>query len=641
MNNDTQPVTSPLPSPTPTVINLGAGGNNQINLPGRNWFNPKMFFLLGGVLVLLVGLGIGTFLVTRPKSQNIGSKAAGCDARWPADPGTACGTSTQQPAQGATNVSLSPNFHWDYGGYRPEDNNRCVQPSGCDNYSASVFLVEGNAGGRPFARASIPQGTTQAIPVKDAPFSQFVGCDYGNVFPNDPNTCHTDRQPTIGPLKPNTRYSWTVTPFFNGVVHAEQTWSYNFTTGAGTQTVGCNQTCNGSSLLCSSGLTCSSTSAKCVNPSCPTTQNASCVCPAPVSVDCVGLTTTADLNNLQAGTLYNFTLTTGGNGPVSSVSMPVYMNSCSNQVFGDAPLRGIPGQNTYTIGWRPTQLGTFVAYGKVASGTTTCQADCGGTLCAGAASCKLTGTVKTPPQSVGCNQTCNGSTLLCSSGLTCTGGKCVNSSCSPTTQDLNCACLSQSVICDSLTVTPTSGNSPLAVTATIAGHTTNGGSIASYKFDFGDGSTPVTQGTGTLAHTYATAGSFTVKGYVTDDKGNIGGGLGSCQTSVTVTLQGTVACQMVSADKDLASVKIGDVVTFTGYGITSDAVEQIDKVNFIISTPSGMLSDTTVAAVRDMTKDTSSGGKAWKGVLPFTVPGPGNYSVKIKVHWVSRNQWME
>lgn len=213
------PPASPAEAAKPKVIVSSAGRRNA--------------FLVGALVVfLLAGLGASLFLVRRqPGEQDIRSKAAGCDARWPAKPDTACGTSTQLPAQAATNVSLTPDFHWDYGGYRPEDNGQCVQPSSCGTYAVSIYLMEGSGGAKPFARAD---AATQATPVKDMPFSAFRKCDYGNVFPNDPDTCHTDGQPAVGQLKPGTSYYWRVTPYFDNIVHAEHNWNYNFTTGSTT-----------------------------------------------------------------------------------------------------------------------------------------------------------------------------------------------------------------------------------------------------------------------------------------------------------------------------------------------------------------------------------------------------------------------
>lgn len=199
-----------------------------------NWRN---IIISGVIFVLLVAsLAVGIYLVRRPQSQSVTSKAAlTCDARWPADPATACGRSTQQPAQDASITNLSPNFHWGYGGYRPADNNQCVDPSACSAYKVAVLLYDFHPTSntdKPFARGDAGPSSS---PIKDMSFSSIKKCDYGHVFPNDPDTCHTDGQPTIGTLQANKDYWWTVTPYYlssgsDWVVHAEQTWNYHFRT---------------------------------------------------------------------------------------------------------------------------------------------------------------------------------------------------------------------------------------------------------------------------------------------------------------------------------------------------------------------------------------------------------------------------
>jgi PKD repeat protein len=72
-----------------------------------------------------------------------------------------------------------------------------------------------------------------------------------------------------------------------------------------------------------------------------------------------------------------------------------------------------------------------------------------------------------------------------------------------------------------LTVTPTSGIAPLQVTANATASTAGSNPISSYTFSFGDGSASVTQSSATPepAHTYTTAGTFTVGLTVTDTSG--------------------------------------------------------------------------------------------------------------------------
>src|SRR5206468_3079582 len=55
----------------------------------------------------------------------------------------------------------------------------------------------------------------------------------------------------------------------------------------------------------------------------------------------------------------------------------------------------------------------------------------------------------------------------------------------------------------SLTVTPSSGTAPLTVTANASGSSDPDGTIASYRFDFGDGTVVGPQSGSTAGHTYA------------------------------------------------------------------------------------------------------------------------------------------
>jgi len=71
-----------------------------------------------------------------------------------------------------------------------------------------------------------------------------------------------------------------------------------------------------------------------------------------------------------------------------------------------------------------------------------------------------------------------------------------------------------------LGVSPASGAVPLTVTGDASGSTPGSNPIASYSFDFGDGSPVVGPQTGATAnHTYAVAGSYTVTVTVTDTSG--------------------------------------------------------------------------------------------------------------------------
>ncbi len=85
-----------------------------------------------------------------------------------------------------------------------------------------------------------------------------------------------------------------------------------------------------------------------------------------------------------------------------------------------------------------------------------------------------------------------------------------------------------------LTATPAGGNAPLAVTLDASGShpPLNGGKISQYTFNFGDGSSAVTQSTPTVSHSYTTAGTYQASVKVTDT----GGGTGT-SANVTITVQ--------------------------------------------------------------------------------------------------------
>jgi parallel beta-helix repeat protein len=71
-----------------------------------------------------------------------------------------------------------------------------------------------------------------------------------------------------------------------------------------------------------------------------------------------------------------------------------------------------------------------------------------------------------------------------------------------------------------LTVTPSSGNAPLQVSADASGSTdTDATPIDSYTFDFGDGTVVGPRAGATAGHTYTAAGTYTVRATVTDTAG--------------------------------------------------------------------------------------------------------------------------
>ena len=88
----------------------------------------------------------------------------------------------------------------------------------------------------------------------------------------------------------------------------------------------------------------------------------------------------------------------------------------------------------------------------------------------------------------------------------------------------NAACNPKLPVIAELAATPTSGDTPLAVTldAGTSHPPLAGGQINGYTFNFGDGSNPVTQTTPTVTHTYDQPGTFPATVTATDTGGGTG-----------------------------------------------------------------------------------------------------------------------
>lgn len=113
---------------------------------------------------------------------------------------------------------------------------------------------------------------------------------------------------------------------------------------------------------------------------------------------------------------------------------------------------------------------------------------------------------------------------------------------------------------------------------------------------------------------------------------------GVCQTGITcgaISSPTTAVCQLVSPDKDLTKIKIGDTITFSGWGQVSSDKDKIDKINFIILKDGQPLTggDTTVDTVRDTSKDSGT-LMSYKGTQTFKITDPGKYDIRIRTHWL-------
>jgi len=119
-----------------------------------------------------------------------------------------------------------------------------------------------------------------------------------------------------------------------------------------------------------------------------------------------------------------------------------------------------------------------------------------------------------------------------------------------------------------LSVSPSTGTAPVAVTADASGSTAGSSPISTYAFNFGDGTTVGPQVGATAAHTYTAAGSYTVTVTVTD-----GNNLTS-QASKTVTVsaaQGATAkyVNQIATNYSTNSHTSGSVTVWRTGGVTA------------------------------------------------------------------------
>jgi parallel beta-helix repeat protein len=121
-----------------------------------------------------------------------------------------------------------------------------------------------------------------------------------------------------------------------------------------------------------------------------------------------------------------------------------------------------------------------------------------------------------------------------------------------------------------LTITPGFGTVPLQVTADASASTDPDGSpIATYSFDFGDGSVTGPQGIATGSHTYDTKGTYTVTLTVTDTAGN------------SSTATGTV---VVGGDEPTVSLTASPTSGTAPLAVTADASASRDTDSTPIAT---------------------------------------------------------
>jgi parallel beta-helix repeat protein len=117
----------------------------------------------------------------------------------------------------------------------------------------------------------------------------------------------------------------------------------------------------------------------------------------------------------------------------------------------------------------------------------------------------------------------------------------------------------------SLTLSPVSGTAPLAVTADASASSDGDATpIASYRFDFGDGTMVGPQTAASAAHTFQTAGTYTVTVTVTDTAG------------LSSTATGTVQVGSATDRPPTASLTLSPVSGTAPLAVTADASASSD-----------------------------------------------------------------
>jgi M6 family metalloprotease-like protein len=168
-----------------------------------------------------------------------------------------------------------------------------------------------------------------------------------------------------------------------------------------------------------------------------------------------------------------------------------------------------------------------------------------------------------------------------------------------------------------ISATPTSGYAPLAVSFSGSGSSDSDGSIVSYSWNFGDG----TSGTGaTAAHTYASAGAYTVLLTVTDDRG----GKGTATTAITASQDparvirvGDIVLSVVTSSKNKAGKAVIKVTNLSG-GPVANATVNAQWSGLVTGTASGKTDAT--GQVTFTSKSTNKRGTITIKVTGMTPP---------------------
>lgn len=195
----------------------------------------------------------------------------------------------------------------------------------------------------------------------------------------------------------------------------------------------------------------------------------------------------------------------------------------------------------------------------------------------------------------------------------------------------NAACAPNTPPIASLTATPTKGPAPLAVTFDASGSSDPDGDTLSYSFNFGDGSSPVSQTTPTVNHTYQTAGNYAAGVTVTDSHGL------TATRGVTITVQaggggggGTAPTASLTASPASGAPPLQ--VSFDASGSTAPSGASLQRYRFDFGDGSSPVSQTTptvkhtyqkVGSYAASVTVTDSNGHTASAATTVTVQGAG------------------
>ncbi len=156
-----------------------------------------------------------------------------------------------------------------------------------------------------------------------------------------------------------------------------------------------------------------------------------------------------------------------------------------------------------------------------------------------------------------------------------------------------------------LSITPTSGTAPLAVTADASASTAGSSPISTYTFDFGDGTTVAPQPGATATHTYQTTGSYTVTVTATD----VSGLTSQATQKVTVSPSSTTSAKYVNqiaTNYSTAPHSSGTVTVWRTGGVA--AGDMIIATAQLTGTTAGPVTGTdTLGDTLDVVSDASDG----------------------------------